>query len=104
MTPLSQRLTQLRKENKVSLQEVADSLGISKPHVWELEKGKSKNPSADILVGLSRYYNVSVDYLLGLEDTKGEVLTGMVRGLSDKEIKLVEVSVKNLINVMRKVL
>ena len=37
-----QRLKELRLKKKLSLQELADAVGVSKAHVWELETGKSK--------------------------------------------------------------
>ena len=39
---LAVRLRELRADKKASLQAVADALSVSKPHVWELEKGKTK--------------------------------------------------------------
>jgi Predicted transcriptional regulators len=62
---LAERLRELRAAKKVSLQVVADAVGISKPHVWELEKGKTKNPSLELLKQFSDYYDVSLDDLAG---------------------------------------
>lgn len=62
---LAERLTELRVGKKVSLQAVADAVGVSKPHIWELEKGKAKNPSLELLQRLSVYYSVSLDSLVG---------------------------------------
>ena len=41
------RLHHLRLRKGYSLQKVADAIGISKAHVWNLEKGTSDNPSID---------------------------------------------------------
>ena len=62
---LSDRLTELRKAKKVSLQVVADAVGVSKTHVYELEKGKAANPSLSLLVGLSDFFGISIDDLVG---------------------------------------
>jgi transcriptional regulator with XRE-family HTH domain len=62
---LASMLRTLRASRKLTLQQVADELKVSKPHVWELEKGTSKNPSADTLMKLSKLYSVSIDDLLG---------------------------------------
>tara|TARA_R110001606_G_scaffold377900_1_gene537352 strand:- start:70 stop:396 length:327 start_codon:yes stop_codon:yes gene_type:complete len=62
---LSDRLTELRKAKKVSLQVVADAVGVSKTHIYELEKGKASNPSLNLLMGLADFYDVSLDYLAG---------------------------------------
>lgn len=65
---LAERLTELRVGKKASLQAVADAVGVSKPHIWELEKGKTKNPSLELLKELSIYYSVTLDSLVGLEN------------------------------------
>jgi len=67
---LGARLKELRLKKGESLQSVADSIGVSKPHVWELERGSSKNPSLDLVTKLANYYSVSVDFLIGVEDSE----------------------------------
>jgi transcriptional regulator with XRE-family HTH domain len=64
---LAERLTELRVGKKASLQVVADAVGVSKPHIWELEKGKTKNPSLELLKKLALYYGVTLDSLVGLD-------------------------------------
>ena len=68
---LAAKLRELRAGKKASLQAVADAVGVSKPHVWELEKGKTKNPSLDLLKQLAKFYGVSLDYLANMEDGTG---------------------------------
>jgi transcriptional regulator with XRE-family HTH domain len=67
---LGSKLTALRLKKGNSLQEVADAVGVSKAHIWELEKGRSKNPSADLIKRLADYFGQSVEYLIGGEKTK----------------------------------
>lgn len=62
------RLYALRKQNQQSLQYVADSAGVSKTHIWQLEKGEIQNPTVDLLKRLSSHFRVSVGYLVGEED------------------------------------
>jgi len=38
------KLHDLRAQSRMSLQDVASVVGISKAHVWNLEKGLSENP------------------------------------------------------------
>ncbi|MDW6002329.1 helix-turn-helix domain-containing protein [Vibrio mangrovi] len=74
---LAERLTELRVSKKASLQAVADAVGVSKPHIWELEKGKTKNPSLELLKKLALYYGITLDSLVGLdsgENTSAHVL------------------------------
>ena len=63
---LAAKLRELRADKKVSLQVVADAVGVTKPHIWELEKGKSKNPSLELLKQLATYYGVTLDYLANM--------------------------------------
>jgi len=62
---LAQRLKELRLRKKESLQEVADAINASKAHVWELETGKSKNPSIELLTKLANHFQSSVAQILG---------------------------------------
>ena len=48
------KLHDLRTTHKLSLQYVADKVGISKAHVFNLEKGITANPSMDLVVKLLR--------------------------------------------------
>ena len=58
------KLKELRLRSGESLQQVADAVGASKPHIWELEVEKSTNPSLDLLKKLTDHFKVSVSYLL----------------------------------------
>lgn len=63
---LGTRLKELRLNKGVSLQAVADAVDASKPHIWELERGTTKNPSLELVSKLANYFGVSVDYLAGI--------------------------------------
>ena len=54
----------LRKRQKLTLQEVADLVGTSKSHVWELENGKRNEPSLSMAVRLAKALKVSVNKLV----------------------------------------
>ncbi|MCF6337007.1 MAG: helix-turn-helix domain-containing protein [Gammaproteobacteria bacterium] len=62
---LGARLKELRLNKGVSLQAVADAVEASKPHIWELERGTTKNPSLELISKLASYFGVTVDYLAG---------------------------------------
>ena len=66
----AQRLNKLRIAKAMSLQDVADAVGISKAHVWNLEKGLSDNPSIELVVKLADLFRVRVADLIG-EDPAG---------------------------------
>lgn len=62
---LAQRLKELRFRKKESLQDLADAVGASKAHVWELEMGKSRNPSVELLTKLAQHFEVPLAQLVG---------------------------------------
>lgn len=61
------RLKTLRKENGVSQKELAEYLNIKQNTYSQYETGKRELP-IDFLIKLAKYYNVSTDYILELED------------------------------------
>lgn len=68
---IEERLFSLRQKSGESLQEVADKVGVSKAHVWELEKGRSRNPSFELVRKLAAHYGVSIDVLTGDAEEPG---------------------------------
>ena len=59
------RLKELRLKKRESLQELADAVGASKAHIWELEIGKSRNPSIELVTKLAAHFRVPVAQLVG---------------------------------------
>jgi len=58
------RIKVLRENSKQSLQTVADAVGSSKSHVWELEQKRTKNPCLNTILAFSKHFSVSVSYLI----------------------------------------
>lgn len=84
----AQRLTELRLAKKQSLQQVADAVGVSKAHVWEMEKGRAANPSMALVTRLADHFRVSVTYLVGEDPTapdEDDQLVRMFRQAKDLE-------------------
>jgi len=61
----AKRLADLRLKSGLSLQQVGDRVGISKAHVWNLEKGQADNPSMELVVKLADLFRVRVADLVG---------------------------------------
>lgn len=59
------RLRRLREDRGESLQQAAEAIGCTKPHLWELEKGSSANPSLSLLRAMASHYGVTVAQLIG---------------------------------------
>ena len=68
---LGRRITELRMKSGQSLQDVATAVEVSKAHIWELEKGRTDNPSMGLVTRLADHFGVSVAMLVG-EDTKAK--------------------------------
>ncbi len=68
---IGERLHSLRQKSEQSLQAVANAVGISKAHIWELEKGHSKNPSFELVQKLAKHFGVTIDALVGEADEPG---------------------------------
>jgi transcriptional regulator with XRE-family HTH domain len=62
---LATRIAKLRRQKRQSLQEVADAVGVSKAHIWELEKRRADNPSMALVTRLADHFDVTVAYLVG---------------------------------------
>ena len=60
-------LKQIRKKRKYSQQKVAMDLNISRESISYYENGQ-REPSLDLLVQMSKYFNVSIDYLITGEE------------------------------------
>ncbi len=72
---LAEILKELRLRKGESLQKVADAVGVSKAHIWELEKGTSANPGIELLSNLAQHFNVTVSFLANEESTTWDVAT-----------------------------
>jgi len=80
---LGARLKELRIKKNRSLQDVADAVKASKAHIWEIERGNSKNPTMELLDKLADYFDVSVSYLVGEEPDEDQArLVALYRDLT----------------------
>ena len=62
-----QRIRDLREDKDLSQEELAKILNISQSTYSRYESGALDIPS-DALISLSKFYGVTVDYILGLSD------------------------------------
>lgn len=99
---LATKLQKLRMAKRESLQDVADAIGASKAHVWELEKGTAKKPSIELVRALAEHFGVSIASLVGEapdETTDEEQLLVMYRdlkGLDEKDRQVLEDIIKGM--------
>lgn len=62
---IGERFADLRKDKKLSQKELADKLKISSYTISSYEREKS-TPDDEMKVKIAEFFNVSLDYLLGL--------------------------------------
>lgn len=63
------RIRDLREDSDLSQEQISKILKVSQSTYSRYESGFLDVPS-ELLIALSKYYNVSVDYILGLTDNK----------------------------------
>ena len=64
-----QRIRDLREDHDKTQTQIAQMLGMSQTGYSKYETGENDIPTT-ILIKLARYYNTSIDYLLGETDQK----------------------------------
>ncbi len=91
---LNDRIKELRKAFGISQVELAKALNVSKQCVsnWEND---NVLPSIDMLVKLAKYFNVTTDYLLCLEEKDMVDLSG----LSENERAHIKLLIKDLMDL-----
>lgn len=97
------RLRSYRMRKGHSLQKLADLVGASKAHIYELETGKSKNPSLALLTSLAQALDVPIKDLVGEStDTADDEKTKLVplfrdlRELPDDALDLIQALTRKL--------
>ncbi|HHW01912.1 MAG TPA: helix-turn-helix transcriptional regulator [Thermoanaerobacterales bacterium] len=81
MENIGERILKLRKEKKLTQQELADATGVTRGNISSYESGRFC-PSISSVIALAEFFNVSTDWLLtGKERSK----------LSEEQKKLLEV-------------
>ncbi len=82
MTQIHLRIADLRRQKKVTQQELADRVGVSYQTVSRWETGAGE-PELSLLAALAEYFQVSVDQLLGLTPLAGETYVPERTGTKD---------------------
>lgn len=81
MVDFGSRLRTLRLRKHFTQEQLAAKLGLTKSVVSAYETGL-RLPSYDVLIHIAKIFNISTDYLLGLEQRENIDLSG----LTDDEI------------------
>lgn len=67
-------LRKLRKERGLSQKELAKKMKVTQSTIASLETGR-RDASNELMINLANFFNVSLDYLNGLTETKNENTT-----------------------------
>ena len=67
MNKFAERLKDLRQQNNLTQRQLTKQTGFSQPAIarWE---ANLQIPNIDVAITFAKYFNVTTDYLLGLED------------------------------------
>lgn len=83
-------IIELRKEQGSSQQKLADAIGVSQSTIAQIEKNRNE-ATASTIRKLATFFNVSADYLLGLEDDFGaRTAAPMGDGLTSEEREIIK--------------
>lgn len=88
MSDFKNRLKELRIENNLTQTALAGKLGVKQGVItnWEL---RGSEPTAEYLIKLANIFEVSTDYLLGIENEEGIIV--MQNNLTDDENFLISI-------------
>lgn len=106
---LGAKLTELRIDKNQSLQQTADAIGVSKAHIYQLEKGKTSNPSLTSIQKLADHYGVSMTYLIGEDidasdaDPQLQKMFRQAKELDPRERSILDAMLTNLLETREKV-
>jgi len=89
-------LKTLRLKENLTQSQLAKKLGISKSVISAYENG-IRMPSYYVLIRISKIFNVSTDYLLGLEPKNRIDLSGLSQEETDAVLNLIRVMKRNYI-------
>ena len=84
MEYLGMKLKAIRQEKGLTQKQLADILDLAPASVSAYETG-GNYPSAEVIIQLCKFFNVSADYLLGLSDKKEFNMTD----LTDEQYKTI---------------
>lgn len=60
----NERIREIREDNSLTQQKIADLLNIGQRTYADIESGKTRIPIDSLLI-LAKFYNVSMDYISG---------------------------------------
>lgn len=89
---LGERIDDLMKEKGITNAQLAAEIGTEPGNLSKIRNGTNNNPKSELIVKLAKFFDVTSDYILGLENCKTHVAAdiGNVTGLSDEAIHILK--------------
>ena len=86
-------LKELRTSAKMTQKDLADRIGVTKSVISYYEL-LERSPSPEVLIKLSAIFNVSTDYLLGIDKKTKPTLD--ISGLSEEDVQFLRSAIELL--------
>ena len=83
------RIKKLRQEKDILQSDLAKRLKVGQATISNWETGRYE-PDQDALREMSKIFGVSIDYILGNTDIKNPLTSADMNGLTEKQIKILE--------------
>lgn len=74
MTHIYERIEELCRKNGINITTLCTATGIPRASLSDYKNGRTKSLSAETLLKIANYFNVSVDFIYGNEPTDAEEL------------------------------
>lgn len=87
---IGEKIKELRKNSKITQEQLGNAIGVSKMAISYFEKGK-KSPGRESLEKIADYFGVTTDYLLGRSEDPE---------LNEEEDKAVSKEGKNIMSLI----
>lgn len=94
MVDFGNTLKAQRLSKNMTQSQLAQKLGLTKSVISAYETGL-RMPSYDILIHIARIFNVSTDFLLGVENKRTIDLSGLSQEETDALLNLIQAMKKN---------
>jgi len=98
MSVLGERLKKLRKESGLTLDQLSSQLGIARTTLSGYESGR-REPNMETILRIADLFNVSIDWLFGRTNSKGEAFL-----MNEKDTVMSEEDKKEVTEMLKKIL
>lgn len=98
MASFSRRLKELRVSKNLGQKEVGVIIGVSDSSIRKYETGE-RTPNPDALAKLAEFFNVTVDYLIGVSDSRNAAELKINKG-TKKELPAKEEVTRKIIDMV----